>query len=394
MRTEEVVAADVLVVGGGMAGSFAAIKARERGREVVWVDKGYVSKSGLTPWAMDFCCFNPAWGHDHDAWMDELVVSGEYLNNRDWTEAVLGDSYERFQDLTRYGVRYVAREDGEPLLNSMGGTSTETVLLVETEFTEVLRKHAARIGVRIVDRTMITDLLTRDGVVVGALAMRVDDGSPIRFASRAVVLATGTYGFKPYSFPGYELTADGDMMAYRAGAEIVGKELTPTNYMGTNPAQWYYFMHSMSELGWKRTGSGFPVLTDGNGDEVILHTPVGFRELDFAAHDGRTPLAMTCDDATATIFRNQGLTATNSIDFTGGGFKGMEVHGSEGIRIPRTDGAATLPGLFAAGDTAGTIYMGSTYCNWGFALGGAGVTGSTGWLRGRRVCRNRSGWRP
>ena len=376
MRSEETVVADVLVVGGGMAGAFAAIKAREHGRDVVWADKGYISKSGLTPWAMDYCVFNPGWGHDHDAWVDELVVSGEYINNRDWIEAVIGDSYERFQDLVSYGVRYLKKDDGEPLVNSMGGTVTETVLFEETEFTGVLRRHAKKTGVRLMDRTMITDLLTREGVVVGAMGMKVDDATPVRFAARAVVMCTGTYGFKPYSFPGYELTADGDMMAYRAGAEIVGKEFTPTNYMGTNPAQWYYFMHSMSEFGWMHTGEGFPVLRDGNGDEVVLHTPVGFRELDFAAHDGRTPLVMKCDNETASIFRKNGLSKSDSLDFTGGVFKGMEVHGSEGIWVPRTDGASTLQGLFAAGDSAGTIYMGSTYCNWGFALGGAGMTGA------------------
>ena len=46
---EKEVTTDVLVIGGGMAGCFAAIKAREAGREVVLVDKGYVSKSARRP---------------------------------------------------------------------------------------------------------------------------------------------------------------------------------------------------------------------------------------------------------------------------------------------------------------------------------------------------------
>ena len=60
--TEHPVSTDVLVIGGGMAGCFAAIKAREQGRGVVLVDKGFVSKSGEPPAARDTVVFNEAWG--------------------------------------------------------------------------------------------------------------------------------------------------------------------------------------------------------------------------------------------------------------------------------------------------------------------------------------------
>ena len=80
---------DVLVpIGGGMAGCFAAIKAREQGRDVVLVDKGFVSKSGETPYAGDTVVFNEAWGHDLDAWLTQVSVVGEYLNDRRWNEIV------------------------------------------------------------------------------------------------------------------------------------------------------------------------------------------------------------------------------------------------------------------------------------------------------------------
>ena len=53
---------DVLVVGGGMAGCFAAIKARQKGADVILIDKGYVGKSGQSPYAGSFMVFNPQWG--------------------------------------------------------------------------------------------------------------------------------------------------------------------------------------------------------------------------------------------------------------------------------------------------------------------------------------------
>jgi succinate dehydrogenase/fumarate reductase flavoprotein subunit len=48
MPLENVVEVDVLVIGGGIAGCFAAIKARERGLDVTIVDKAYAGKSGGT----------------------------------------------------------------------------------------------------------------------------------------------------------------------------------------------------------------------------------------------------------------------------------------------------------------------------------------------------------
>jgi len=109
---------------------------------------------------------------------------------------------------------------------------------------------------------------------------------------------------------------------------------------------------------------------------VSLSSPCGFRELDFEAHAGRAPLAMRFPGSAAAVLKERALTCTNELGFTGGGAVAMEVHGSEGIRVAKTDGATSVPGLFAAGDCAGTNYMGACYSNWGFALGGAAITGA------------------
>ena len=64
MPLDHMVETDVLVIGGGLAGCFAAIKAKEQGVDVTLVDKGYVSKSGQSPFAGDTCVFNSKWGHN------------------------------------------------------------------------------------------------------------------------------------------------------------------------------------------------------------------------------------------------------------------------------------------------------------------------------------------
>jgi succinate dehydrogenase/fumarate reductase flavoprotein subunit len=53
----------VLVIGGGMAGIFAAIKAHEEGVKVILLEKNYVGRSGATMYTSAFSVFNPEWGH-------------------------------------------------------------------------------------------------------------------------------------------------------------------------------------------------------------------------------------------------------------------------------------------------------------------------------------------
>jgi glycerol-3-phosphate dehydrogenase len=48
MPSENLVETDVLVIGGGIAGCFAAIKAKEQGLDVTIVDKAYAGKSGAS----------------------------------------------------------------------------------------------------------------------------------------------------------------------------------------------------------------------------------------------------------------------------------------------------------------------------------------------------------
>ena len=57
---------DVLVIGGGMAGAFAAIAAQAQGLAVTLVDKGTVGRSGSTPWANTFSVFDEDAGDDRE----------------------------------------------------------------------------------------------------------------------------------------------------------------------------------------------------------------------------------------------------------------------------------------------------------------------------------------
>lgn len=99
MTEKKMIHTDVLVVGGGMAGWFAAENARLQGADVYLADKGRVGMTGQSPYAHGFAVFNEEWGDDLKQWSDFVHKSGEYINNVYWYETVLKNSYARYQDL-------------------------------------------------------------------------------------------------------------------------------------------------------------------------------------------------------------------------------------------------------------------------------------------------------
>jgi succinate dehydrogenase/fumarate reductase flavoprotein subunit len=154
--------ADVLVIGGGIAGCFAAIKASEQGAEVILVDKGYVGKSGQPPYTGSFMAFNPEWGHKLDDWMNYINKTSEYVNNRYWTEITITESYARYQDLVSWGVPFQQGDDDRPIRYPAPPGVTEALRFDEKargDYAQILRKQVLRSGVKVLDRIMVTELL-------------------------------------------------------------------------------------------------------------------------------------------------------------------------------------------------------------------------------------------
>jgi succinate dehydrogenase/fumarate reductase flavoprotein subunit len=356
--------ADVLVVGGGLAGCTAAIKAREAGVSVILVDKGYVGKSGQTPFAGSYCVFNPEWGDDLDAWMQQIDSVGEYVNNRTWTELCLKESFERYSELLSWGVRFgpdgSARAGEEPPRGGMPIGPCKAVMMDVREPSMLLRREVLKRGATIVDRTMVAELRTDDGRVVGAVGIPMDSGGLVVFHAKAVVLAAGAGGFRPTRWPINNLTSDADCMAYRVGAEITGKEFADPH---SGRADWAAFS-SFGRFGRSPEGGrparGMPVNAEGNTPAIARGLYLG---LDFEAHEGRAPIHFVAEDGTR-------------YPLVGGAASGMSVHKAEGIWPVNTDCSAGVPGLYAAGDSLGTMQSGATYAAIGQSLLGCSVTGA------------------
>jgi succinate dehydrogenase/fumarate reductase flavoprotein subunit len=381
---EHVVETDVLVIGGGMAGIFAAVKAREEGAAVTLVDKGYVSKSGATAFCGGYIMvFNPEWGHDRNAWIQQISKSGEYVNNREWSEVVLQDSFARYRDLASWGVEFVKGESGGLHKNRTG--VLESINMYRRVFTAPMRRHTLEIGVKILDRVMITDLIKRNEAVIGAIGFHTRNGQVFVFRAKATVVAAGMGGFKQAGLPTHFWTGDGEGMGFRAGAEISGKEFGGGGFGGiaAYPA---WRGHGMAfSKHWKFAGSeGDPIDHTAMyyGNEAAIHEGRGpvLWDLDVATpEDVKSMLHHQASTGTLTETRRAGLdlAAGGKVPILGSGWLGASIQGGMGgLWAIDTHCATTLPGLYAAGDSCSTRQVGARYPATGFAIGHAAVTGA------------------
>ena len=195
---------DVLVIGGGITATFAAIKAREQGANVTLVDKGYVGRSGLTPWFHGFAYYDPKDPNrtSPEAWRHGFMWATECMSRSDYIDLFLGDSKARWDEISSW----------VPLKSNRTGKGP------------YLRAEIEKSGTRIIEGVMITELLEKNGRVTGAVGITRDEDRTLIFKAGAVVLCTGAGTFKSPGWPMSPNTFDGHMMAYRLGAEISGKE--------------------------------------------------------------------------------------------------------------------------------------------------------------------------
>src|SRR3990172_97891 len=185
--------ADVLVVGGGISGLWAGIRARDFAENVVIVDKGKVSKSGSSSFLAGILLVCMP-GDDKDLWLKEIVEAGEYLNDQEWVKILINDMYPRTMEADAWAAKYgrqVFEKDGAGDFvrrRSRGHIETRHIMVNAQPYMEVLRKAAEDKGIRLLERTMVNDLVVKQGQAVGAVGFNYRTGELYRFRAKAIVL--------------------------------------------------------------------------------------------------------------------------------------------------------------------------------------------------------------
>ncbi len=226
MISSETVETDVLVIGAGLAGVFAAIKAKEFGAErVALISKGKLGKDGISTFAAGV--FQPAFPEDDKQALSRLYASGDAwgsgLWDEEWLNVYLNESFDRVLDMDGWGVEWEKTPDGE-LERLEGRWKLPMALFKGPQMMEAAAKKVLDMRINVVGHTMITDLLTEKGKfggpVLGAIGFDVRKATPRLFRAKATILAAGGCGFKGRYVGHGAQTGDACAMAYRAGAEL------------------------------------------------------------------------------------------------------------------------------------------------------------------------------
>lgn len=214
---------DVLVIGGGLAGCWAAYQASNSGSRVILADRGKVSRSGKSSFSgAGILCTLPS--DDLDAWHEEMASKGDFLSEQDWIPVILQEIPLRIKEMESLGIEFERDGKGQ-LVRSVGLAHklTRMVNINSFHMIETFKKKLLQKGVKLIEKTMITSLLTSDGEfptrerICGAVGFNVANGTPVVIHAGAVVITSGATGI-------FDQSGDGIAMALRAGAEVMNME--------------------------------------------------------------------------------------------------------------------------------------------------------------------------
>ena len=231
---------DVLVIGGGIAGAFAAYKARASGARVLLVDRSYFGRSGCSALASGvYPSYMP--GDKIEDWINGLGAGP--LVNQALLVKSLPVMYEHLMTMDRWGVKWLKEGKQIVRMGAPGRTFKNGVWMTEggPQMMMAVRAGVLESGVEVLNRVAVTQLLTSDGKlptegqVIGAIGFHVRTGETYAIHAKAAIMCTGPYKF-PYPWPGstlgympVDLSGDGIAMMLQAGAELSRLELGGIN---------------------------------------------------------------------------------------------------------------------------------------------------------------------
>lgn len=238
LETREI-SADVLVVGGGGAGTIAAIKAMTEGAEVLVATKGPFP-SGNTSVAS--AGYSVALGHadsrdNPEVHFEDLIRGGNGLNNRRVVRAWVREIVDLTKELDTWGIGLIREGDNLAQRTWDGYTYPRMVHHERTTgkvIMECLRQKSKDMDVQALAHTTVGGLLKGDEGILGAWGIQNLTGQLLFIKSKAVILATGGMGHLfPITDNVETITGEGYSLAFRAGAELIDMEIIhflPTFY--------------------------------------------------------------------------------------------------------------------------------------------------------------------
>ncbi|HEX4988693.1 MAG TPA: FAD-binding protein [Candidatus Binatia bacterium] len=269
---------DVLIVGAGGAGMYAAIAAARKGASVILVDKSLVGRGGATVMAQ--MTVAAAIGQQEpDAWtihFEDTIKAGRGLCNEELSALLCEKAPKRILEMEQWGTRW-ARENGHIKQEMAPGHSRRRCCYVDFLNTgpavaATLRRKVGEISeIRRISNVTIIEIVTQDGCALGAVGLNVIDGEVVTFQAKAVILAAGGLT-KLYARNSASANMGGEAyaLALWAGAELLDMEFVqffPIGHLaprlvGMDPIMWDPFRY---KLGGKLLNGQFEEFVDRYG---------------------------------------------------------------------------------------------------------------------------------
>jgi succinate dehydrogenase / fumarate reductase flavoprotein subunit len=398
---------DVIVIGAGGAGLRAAIEAHESGQRVALVCKSLLGKAH-TVMAEGGVAAAMGNVYPEDNWQvhfRDTMRGGKMLNNWRMAELHAKEAPDRVHELEAWGALFDRTKDGRILQRDFGGHRFARLAHVGDrtglELIRTLQQKMVSLGIDVFMECKILSLLSDSGgQVSGAVGYWRPTGDTVVFRAKAIILATGSVGRSwKITSNSWESTGDGHAMALWAGADLIDMECVqfhPTGMVWPLSVRGILVTEGVrGDGGVLRNSEGKRFMFDYVADMFRAETADSEEEADrwYADHSaGRRPPELLPRDEVARSINSEVKAGRGSPH--GGVFldiatrrpaeeirrrlpsmyhQFMELAGVDitaeamevgptchyimgGVRVDADSAAATVPGLFAAGEVAGGMH--------------------------------------
>ena len=362
---------DILIIGGGSAGSLAAIVAKEQNPEadVLVMEKGEIHRSGSIAMGMDALNIVVQPGiSTPELYLNSARIATDGILDYKPSYVMAERSYSILKRLEGWGIRFPKDEQDKYISLQVHAKGKFLLEMDSPDLKLVLAEKIKEADVQVLNRTMVTSLLVTQGKVHGAMGFNLRTGEFVVVSAKATILANGGcarfslpnsgYLYGLFDYPGN--AGDGYSLAYRAGAKLTGFEYTscsplikdincPLLYITiTRGAKVINAFGEEIELEYLNTQTMLKELREGRGPIFIQlsHLPEEkIQEIERILFTTERPIQKRFWENRGIDFR-KGMIELGITEYQlcGG-------HGLTGIVVnEKTE--TTLDGLFAAGDVA------------------------------------------
>ena len=252
---------DVLVIGSGAAGMYAAIEAARAGCQVMLIDRSLIGRGGATVMAqMTVAVALGSQAPDH--WLHhyhDTLTAGRGLCNESLAQLLCEEGPACIEEMDTWGVGW-ARKDGRITAAFAPGHDRPRCVYVDflktgPAVSKTLRSVVNKFtGISRSGDLCVVDLAKSDGVVTGAVAWHVSSGAPVVISAKATIVATGglTRLYRRNSGSA-NMGGDGYAICLRAGAPLIDMEFVqffPIGHLaprliGMDPIMWDPFRYKL-----------------------------------------------------------------------------------------------------------------------------------------------------